>query len=63
MKDQRSVEVLRFSFASRTIAYKRLEQDLAHRSLSAFSSFIRKYLDQVIKLKQINVQSLETTSQ
>ena len=48
MAEQRSVEVFAFSFASRTFAYKRLAQGL-NRSVSAFSSFIRKYLDPVVK--------------
>ena len=47
MADQRSIEMLAFNFASRTFAYKRLEQALS-RALSAFSSFIREYLDKVI---------------
>ena len=40
MADQRSVELLAFSFASRTFAYRRLAQGLS-RALSAFSSFMR----------------------
>ena len=48
MADQRSVEVLAFNFASRTFAYKRLAQGLS-RFVSAFSSFIREYLDPVVK--------------
>ena len=51
MADQQSVELLAFNFASRTFAYRRLEQGLI-RSLSAFSSFIREYLDPVIKADQ-----------
>ena len=51
MADQRSVEMLAFNFASRTFAYKRLAQGLC-RSLSAFSSFMREYLDTVIKADQ-----------
>ena len=51
MADQRSVEKLAFSFASRTFAYKRLAQGLS-RSLSAFSSFMREYLDPVVKADQ-----------
>ena len=51
MADQRSVEVLAFNFASRTIAYKRLAQGLS-RSVSAFSSFMREYLDPVVKAEQ-----------
>ena len=49
--DQRSVEMLAFKFASRTFAYKRLAQGLS-RSVSAFSSFMREYLDPVVKADQ-----------
>ena len=49
--DQRSVEMLAFNFANRTFAYKRLAQDLS-RSVSAFSSFMREYLDPVVKADQ-----------
>ena len=48
MADQRSAEMLAFNFASRTFAYKRLAQGLS-RSVSAFSSFMRAYLDPVVK--------------
>ena len=51
MADQRSVEMLAFNFASRTFAYKRLAQGLC-RSVSAFSSFMREYLDPVVKADQ-----------
>ena len=51
MADQRSIEMLAFNFASRTYAYKRLAQGLS-RALSAFSSFMREYLDKVIKADQ-----------
>ena len=51
MADQQSFELLAFNFASRTFAYRRLAQGLS-RSLSAFSSFIREYLDPVIKADQ-----------
>ena len=51
MADQRSVEMLAFNFASRTFAYKRLAQGLS-RSVSAFSSFMREYLDPVVKVDQ-----------
>ena len=51
MADQRSVEMLAFIFASRTFAYKRFAQDLS-RSVSAFSSFMREYLDPVVKADQ-----------
>ena len=48
MADQKSVQLLAFNFASRTFAYLRLAQGLS-RSLSSFSSFMREYLDKVIK--------------
>ena len=51
MADQRSVEILTFNFASRTFAYKRLAQGLS-RSVSAFSSFMREYLDPAVKADQ-----------
>ena len=51
MADQRSVELLAFNFASRTFAYRRLAQRLS-RALSAFSSFMREYLDKVMKADQ-----------
>ena len=51
MADQRSVEMLDFNFASGTFAYKRLAQGLS-RSVSAFSSFMREYLDPVVKADQ-----------
>ena len=51
MADKRSVEMLAFNFASRTFAYKRLVQGLS-RSVSAFSSFMREYLDTVVKADQ-----------
>ena len=44
MADQRSVEMQAFTFASTTFACKRLAQGL-RPSLSAFSSFMREYLD------------------
>ena len=49
--DQQSIELFAFNFASRTFLYRRLAQGLS-RSLSAFSSFIREYLDPVIKADQ-----------
>ena len=51
MADQRSVEMLAFSFASRTCAYKRPAQGLS-RSVSVFSSFMGEYLDPVVKADQ-----------
>ena len=43
--------MLAFNFASRTFAYRRLEQGLS-KALSAFSSFMREYLDKVMKENQ-----------
>ena len=43
--------MLAFNLASRTFAYKRLAQDLS-RSVSAFPSFMREYLDPVVKADQ-----------
>ena len=51
MADQTSMEMLAFNFASRTFAYRRLAQGLS-RALSAFSSFMRQYLNKVIKADQ-----------
>ena len=51
MAHQRSVEILAFNFASRTFACRRLAQGLS-RSVSAFSSFMREYLDPVVKADQ-----------
>ena len=51
MADQRTVEMLAFNFASRTFAYRRLAQGLSS-SLSAFLSFLREYLDPVVKADQ-----------
>ena len=51
MADQRSVEMLAFNFASRSFASKRLAQGLS-RSVSVFSSFMREYLDPVVKADQ-----------
>ena len=51
MADQRSIEMLAFNLASRTFFYKRLAQGLS-RALSAFSCFMREYLDKVTKADQ-----------
>ena len=51
MADRRSVEMLAFNFASRAFAYKRLAHGLS-RSVSAFSSFMREYLDPVVEADQ-----------
>ena len=51
MANQLSKVMLAFNFASGTFAYTRLAQGLS-RALSAFSSFMREYLDKVIKTDQ-----------
>ena len=51
MADQRSGEMLAFNFAGKTFANRRLAQGLS-RSVSAFSSFMREYLDPVVKADQ-----------
>ena len=51
MADQQSVEMLAFNLGSRNFACKRLAQSLS-RSVSAFSSFMREYLDPVVKADQ-----------
>ena len=45
------MEMLAFNFASRTFTYKRLAQSLG-RYVSAFSSFMREYLNPVVKADQ-----------
>ena len=45
--NSRSIGMPAFNFASRTFAYRRLAQGLS-RALSAFSRFMREYLDRVI---------------
>ena len=47
MADERSIQLMSFNFESRTFAYQRLAQGLS-RSATAFSSFIRKYLEKDI---------------
>ena len=49
--DYQSTQMLKFNFASQTFAYRRLAQGLS-RSLSAISSFMREYLDTLIKEDQ-----------
>ena len=49
--DQQSIELLAFNFASRTFEDRKMAQGLS-RSLTAFASFIRRCLDQVIKADQ-----------
>ena len=51
MADQCSVEMLAFNLASRTFAYKRLAQGFS-TSVSISSSFMREYLDPVVKADQ-----------
>ena len=51
MAHQRSIEMFAFNIASKTFAYKSLAQGLS-RSVSAFLSFIREYLDPVVKADQ-----------
>ena len=51
MADYQSIQMLAFNFARRTFAYRRLAQGLSI-SLSAFSSFMRQYLDKAIKADQ-----------
>ena len=51
MADQRSVEMLAFNFASRTFAYRKIAQGLS-RSVSSFWSFMREYLDPIVKADQ-----------
>lgn len=47
MADEQSIQLLAFNFGSRTYAYQRLAQGLS-RSVSAFSSFMRKHMDPCI---------------
>ena len=51
MMDQWSLKTLAFNCANKTFADKRLSQGL-RRSVSAFSSFMREYLDPVVKADQ-----------
>ena len=51
MADQQSIELLAFNFASKTYANRRLAQGFS-RSLSAIPSFIREYLNLLIKANQ-----------
>ena len=48
MADEQSVQLLAFNFGSRTFAYLKLAQGLK-RSLSAFNSTVREYLDPLVK--------------
>ena len=51
MADQRSMEMLAYIFASRTFAFKKFAQVLSI-SVTAFSGFMRGYLDPVVKADQ-----------
>ena len=51
MADRHYIEMVAFNFASRIFVYRRLAQGLS-RALSAFSCFMREYLDEVIKVDQ-----------
>ena len=51
MADQQAVENLAFNLTSRTFAYKRLAQGPS-RLVSSFSSFMRVYLEPVVKSDQ-----------
>ena len=51
MADRRSVKKVAFKFARRTVANKRLVKGLSS-SLSAFPSFMREYLDPLVKADQ-----------
>ena len=51
MTDYQFIQMLAFNFASRTFAYRRLAQGLS-RSLFAFWSFMRDYLDKAIEADQ-----------
>ena len=48
MADEQSVQLLAFNFGSRTFAFLRLAQGL-NRSLSAFNTTVREYLDPLVK--------------
>ena len=48
MADEQSVQLLSFNFGSRIFAFLRLAQGLS-RSLSAFTSVVREYLDPLVK--------------
>ena len=48
MADEQSVQLLSFNFGSRTFEFLRPAQGLS-RSLSAFTSVVREYLDPLVK--------------
>ena len=51
MANEKSVEMRAFNFASRTFAYRTLDQGLSN-SVSAFSSLWREHLDPLVKADQ-----------
>ena len=51
MADYQTIQMLAFNSASRTFTFRQLVQGLS-RSLSAFSSFMREYLNTLIKTDQ-----------
>ena len=51
MADQRSVEMIAFNFAGKNFAYKRFVHGLS-RYVSAFSRFMRNYLDPDVRADQ-----------
>ena len=58
MADQKSIEMTTFIFASCTFAYRRLAQGL-RRALSAFSNFMREYLDKIMKAEDQCVRCVD----
>ena len=48
MPDEQSVQLLSYNFGSRTFAFLRLAKGL-NRSLSAFTTVVREYLDPLVK--------------
>ena len=51
MADQWSMKKLAFNFACRGVAYNRLAEGLGG-TVSAFSSFMRKFMDRIVTLDQ-----------
>ena len=52
MADQGSVEKLAFNFANRTFAYNILAQQGLSRTVFAFSSMMRQYMNPFVKVDQ-----------
>ena len=48
MPDEQSVQILSFKFGATAFSYRRIAQNL-NKSLSAINSFVRDYLDLVLK--------------